>query len=137
MQMLLHKLILCKSIASYIAVAILLFLRAEISLGRSQQDSLLPSLHNRAYPLTQSNPNESISLSEQAAKIDLQNVTVRRQLGYLYESQGKHDEALKQLYVAENINSSDTIKLQIGYILAAMNQIDDANQVFDKLLFTL
>ncbi|MBI4548618.1 MAG: tetratricopeptide repeat protein [Ignavibacteriae bacterium] len=87
----------------------------------------------RAYSILQSNPSEATRLFERAVALDPSNELARRQLGYLYISQGKHEQALDQFNAAQQVKPSDTTKLQIAYILNSLDRRDEASQIFQEL----
>src|SRR5580765_413067 len=78
-------------------------------------------LMNRAYQIQSTNPNEAARLLKQVFEKDPSNISARRQLGYLYLNQSDYEGALEQFQASEKIHSSDTIKLQIAYILGSLH----------------
>src|ERR1041385_6548554 len=128
-----HNNTLMKFYTAFGVVVALGFLGIYTSQGQVNQENSVESLLSKAYSLLSSDPQEATTLFERAEMMDPSNVTVRRQLGYLYESQGKHTEALNEFYAAEGLKSSDTIKLQIAYALLSLNRVEDANRTFDEL----
>ena len=72
-------------------------------------------------------------LPRRVIAIDPSNIAARRQLGYLYLSQDKSEGALEQFQASEKIRGSDTIKLQIAYILGSLHRQNEANDVFRGL----
>ncbi|HTK81299.1 MAG TPA: tetratricopeptide repeat protein [Bacteroidota bacterium] len=90
-------------------------------------------LMNRAYQIQSSNPDEAARLLKQAIEKDPSSIAARRQLGYLYLNRSDYDGALEQFQASEKIHSSDTIKLQIAYILGSLHRRDDEKQVLTEL----
>jgi hypothetical protein len=97
------------------------------------QDSSAANLMNRAYELSSTHPDEAAKLLTQAIAIEPSNITARRQLGYLYLSQQKSEAALEQFQASEKIRPSDTIKLQIVYILGSLRRQSEANEILRGL----
>ncbi len=116
---------------------LLAFLVCFISIYRAypqeNSDTSLTALTERAYSLISSNPRESITLFRKAIERDPSNIQLKRQIGYLYLSQQKNENALEQFEASEKIRSSDTVKLQIAYIFAEMQQRNDALDMFNDL----
>jgi tetratricopeptide (TPR) repeat protein len=88
---------------------------------------------NRAYELITTDPGQAARLFEQASVLDPSNVAIKKQLGYLYLSQQKNEEALEQFSASEKIQPSDTIKLQRAYILSSLRKPEEAKTLFSEL----
>ena len=101
--------------------------------AQAQEDNSVASLLNRAYTLLQTDPQQATKLFEEARDKEPENINTHRQLGYLYQSQTKYEDALNEFRKSEDLRSSDTIKLQIGYVLVAMNKFDNANEMFSDV----
>lgn len=86
----------------------------------------LATLLNEAYDIMQTNPDRAAQLFEQALKISPNDLILHRQLGYLYSENNKLEQALKEFEKAEAIQPSDTIKLQMAFILVSLGREDDA-----------
>lgn len=104
---------------------------AAFSQGRP--DTLLPRLQAEAYAMLRTRPAEAAKLFERIAALDSSDVLTRRQLGYLYHSQQDYNRALAAFSSAEAIRSSDTVRLQMGYTLAALGRSAEADSVFRSL----
>src|SRR5262245_38148737 len=100
---------------------LLIFTLLAITSVRAQgTDTTVSSLMSRAYEVMNSNPSEAERLFNEVVVRDPQNVAARRELGYLALAEKNNDEALAHFQESEKLLPSDTIKLQIGYILANM-----------------
>lgn len=103
------------------------------SLMAQESQADVPTLLNRAYEVLQSHPQEAIPLFERIVALDSSNLLARRQLGYLYQSTQKNALALEQFQASENIRSSDSIKLQIAYLLISLHRTDEGRKIFSGL----
>src|SRR5689334_8581847 len=96
-----------------------LLVAASVQFAAAQETSA--DLMNRAYEFRTSNYGEAVRLLKQAIEKDPSNIDARRQLGYLYLTISDNEDALRQFEASEKIHSSDTIKLQIAYILGSLH----------------
>jgi hypothetical protein len=122
---------------SMLLAAVLTFSLTVFSKAQVQpvvKDTSVALVLARAYSLQQVNPNEAARYFEQAITLDSTNIQTRRDLGYLYISLRKMEQSLEQFQAAERLKSSDTIKLQIAYILAGLNRNAAAEIVFHELV---
>ncbi len=117
---------------SLIIVLSLYVLSVKPALSQTPVDSVA-SLLSKAYALIPTDPQGAVAILERAKSIDPRNVSVRRQLAYLYEADGDHAKALGEFTDAQSLQPSDTVKLQIGYILLGMKRTEEANDVFEAL----
>ena len=101
--------------------------------AQASSDTSVTRILNTAYSLIHSNPSEAIKLFEESVALDPTNVASHRQLGYLYNSEGKSEMALQQFRAAEKIQSSDAIKLQIAYVLLSQGNQNEADIILDEL----
>jgi tetratricopeptide (TPR) repeat protein len=103
----------------------------------SAQDKIEEDFANiltKAYGAITTNPQEAISLFEQAVKIQPSNIAIQKQLGYLYIQQSQTEKALEKFLFIENAAPSDTNKLQIAYLFNSLNRNDEALTYFRKCL---
>ncbi|MBI5477049.1 MAG: tetratricopeptide repeat protein [Ignavibacteriales bacterium] len=103
-----------------------------IAFAQEASDSLTVIL-NQAYDLMQSNPDQAQHLFERAVQIAPNDVSLRRQLGYFYNERNQLEKSLQQFEEAEKIQPSDTIKLQMAFILVSLNREDNAVTVLREL----
>ncbi len=109
-----------------------LFLIFNLSFSQNNQEKL-DSLLNKAYSIIDKNPQEAILLLKEAAHLAPDNISIQKQIGYLYINQNDNQNALKHFKLAEEISPSDTTKLQIAYILNALNRNDEAIEYFKQI----
>jgi tetratricopeptide (TPR) repeat protein len=118
-----------KSLKYLFLINTLLFLTISIchypAMAQVSADSLAILL-NEAYAIMQTNPDRSEQLFEQALKISPNDLALHRQLGYLYSEHNKSEQALIEFKHAEAIQPSDTIKLQMAFILVSLGREDEA-----------
>lgn len=81
--------------------------------SQSHQDDK-SSILLRAYDLISTNPNEAIKLFELASQLDSSDSQIKKQLGYLYISEGQNEKAVENFKIADELSPSDTNKLQIA-----------------------
>lgn len=93
----------------------------------------LHSILTKAYEAINTNPQEAISLFQQASLIDPTNVQIKKQLGYLFIGQDKKSEAIEQFIAADQLIPSDTIKLQLAYLYNSLQRNDEALAYFRQL----
>lgn len=93
----------------------------------------LHSILTKAYEAINTNPQEAISLFQQASLIDPTNVQIKKQLGYLFLGQDKKSEAIEHFVAADQLAPSDTIKLQLAYLLNSLQRNDEAIVYFRQL----
>jgi hypothetical protein len=103
-----------------------------IAFAQEESDSLKIIL-NQAYDLMQSNPDQAQYLFEKAVQIAPNDVSLRRQLGYFYNEHNQLEKSLQQFEEAEKIQPSDTIKLQMAFILISLKKEDNAVTVLREL----
>jgi hypothetical protein len=100
---------------------------------QADADTSAPVLLLRAYEKLNSSPAEATPLFERAVVLDPSNILARRQLGYLYLSQQKNALSLEQFQASEQIHSSDSIKLQIAYLLISLGRVEEGRKAFAGL----
>lgn len=105
---------------------ILLLFFFSLSLFSQEKDENVNNILTKAYEAIATNPQEAIALFEQASKLQPSDVTIQKQLGYLYIQEGYSDKALEKFLAVENIAPTDTNKLQIAYLLNSLNRNDEA-----------
>jgi hypothetical protein len=115
------------------SAAFLLLIAAVPARGQSVRDTTLAEVLSRAYSMLKVNSPDAARLFEQALRIDPNNLLVRRQLGYLYQSQGRNDLAIGQFVAADTLSPSDTMKMQIAYCLKALKWGAEADAYFQTL----
>lgn len=101
--------------------------------SQSARDTSADAIVNRAFGFLNTNRQEARRLFERAVKIAPANLLARRQLGYLYLSESQHAKSLEQFQASEGIHSSDSIRLQIAYLLMSLQRVDDAKLIFEEL----
>ena len=104
------------------------------SYSQSTSDTSVIGILNQAYAKLQKEPTEALPLFEQAASMDLGNISIHNQLGYLYLSLNKTEESLRQFQVSDSLQPSDTTKLQIAYILISLNRNPEADKILLQLI---
>ncbi|MDI6803495.1 MAG: hypothetical protein QME58_06570 [Bacteroidota bacterium] len=114
-----------------LTLATLLFYPPSLYSQEATQDLYL--ILNKAYEAINTNPQEAISLFQQASLIDPTNVRIKKQLGYLFLEQDKKNEAIEQFVAADRLTPSDTIKLQLAYLYNSLQQNDEALVYFRQL----
>ncbi len=114
-------------------IFILILLLSSSIYAQSTHDSTAVEVLNRAYDLLNTNPTEAAKLFARVVEIQPSNIVARRQLGYLYLAQEKQELALEQFQASERLRSSDTISLQIAYLLVSLGRRDEANKIFHQL----
>jgi tetratricopeptide (TPR) repeat protein len=87
----------------------------------------------RAYDLISTNPNEAIKLFELASQLDSSDSQIKKQLGYLYISEGQNEKAVENFKIADELSPSDTNKLQIAYLLNLLKRNEEALTYFQQL----
>jgi hypothetical protein len=98
------------------------------------QDTSVTSLLNRAYAMIGTDRAGALRLFEEVKRLDPGNVQVRRQLGYLYEGQQENNLALDEFYASEGIQPSDTVKLQIAYLLMKLQRGEECKKICHGLM---
>ena len=101
--------------------------------AQGEGDTTVKLIVAQAYSILESNPTEATKLFERAVTMNPSHELARRQLGYLYLSQGKHEQALEQFNAAQQVRPSDTTQLQIAYVLNTLERKDEALQIFQEL----
>lgn len=116
--------------------AILLFSSFFISFysafAQTRADSV-SILVNEAYGILTTDTVKAIEMFEKAVGISPDDLLLHRQLGYIYEDQNQSAKALKHFEESERIQSSDTIRLQIAFILISIGRDDEAAQLLRGL----
>jgi tetratricopeptide (TPR) repeat protein len=80
-----------------------------------------------------SHPEAAPLLLEKAVRIDPKIELAHLDLGILYNSDGRHDEALRELKKAEELNPNDqTVHWRLARFYKAMGKKDEANAEFAK-----
>jgi hypothetical protein len=97
------------------------------------QQSQLYAQMTRGYAAVAENPAEAISIFEEIVRDHATNVQARRQLGSLYVSAGRTEEALEQFRASDTLCPSDTTKLQIAYLLTVLSRPAEARSTFAAL----
>ncbi len=124
----------------YIKTLVLYFFINILLLGTSvnvvktqtpQEDKNL--ILSRAYGLILSEPKEAIKLFEIVSGLDSLDTQIRKQLGYLYISDGQNEKAVENFKIADQLSPSDTNKLQIAYLLNLLKRDEEALTYFRQL----
>jgi tetratricopeptide (TPR) repeat protein len=105
---------------------VLLFVFFSVSLFSQENGEKVSNILTKAYEVIATNPQEAIALFEQASKLQPSDVTIQKQLGYLYIQEGNPDKALEKFIAVEKVAPTDTNKLQIAYLLNSLNRNDEA-----------
>lgn len=100
--------------------------------GQSMDTSAVMFI-NRAYELLGSNKIEATRLFHRALEIEPNNLLALRQLAYLSVSDKDRPRALELFQSSERVQSSDTIKLQIAYLLTDLGKKESAKSIFVQL----
>lgn len=114
-------------------VSVTIFLTSSSFLYSQDTTQYLHSLLTKAYEAISTNPDEAISLFQQASLIAPTEVQIKKQLGYLFLGQDKKSEAIEQFVAADKLTPSDTIKLQLAYLYNSLEQNDKALTYFRQL----
>ncbi|MDP2209561.1 MAG: hypothetical protein Q8K98_12445 [Bacteroidota bacterium] len=114
-------------------VSVTIFLNSSSSLYSQDTTQNLHSLLTKAYETISTNPQEAISLFQQASLIAPTDVQIKKQLGYLFLEQDKKSEAIEQFVAADQLAPSDTIKLQLAYLYNSLERNDEALAYFRQL----
>ena len=94
---------------------------------------ILDSLFHHGYTLLQTDPDRAATVFEQIVARDSANVTALRQLGSIYSGLGDRALALIAWQAAQRHLASDTIGLQIAYVLSSLGQHEEAARLFEDL----
>jgi len=126
------------SLYKALLISFILTLAASPS-GRSQagKDTCLSTILTHAYSALKQSPGEAERLFEVAVSMYPSDVNLRRQLGFIYNSEKKYGLSLMQFAASEMLRHSDTTKLQIAYILLSMDRRDEAGQILGELRSSL
>lgn len=122
-----------KSAFRIVFLCFAVFFGAKSCTAQTAADTSVSALLTRAYSLLSTDKQEAIGLFERAILKEPNNLLARRQLGYLYLSEYENAKSLEHFQAAERIQSSDTIKLQVAYILISLQRHDEAKSVFREL----
>lgn len=120
----------------YLPTFITLFIFLKIfnfALYSQETITQIDSLLNEAYKLIDSDPEEAISIFKKVDELSPDNVTIKKQLGYLFLNKNDFENSLQYFKSADNLFPSDTIKLQIAYILNNLNRNTEALEYFNIL----
>lgn len=104
-------------------------LQGQVGSGSENISALLANAYTK---LGERSP-DAIKLFEEVVRIDSTNILARRQLGSLYVTAGRTEDALSQFTIANTLLRSDTTDAQIGYLLASLGRTEEAQYRFDKL----
>lgn len=96
-------------------------------------EETISALLTRAYSALQTNAAGALPLFEQVVARDSTNLPARRQLGILYTTLGRYENALIQFDIAQRLSPSDTVGLQIAYLLNTLGRNQEAYRVFSGL----
>ncbi|MBU2636233.1 MAG: hypothetical protein KJ963_04000 [Bacteroidetes bacterium] len=100
--------------------------------SQSHQDDK-SSILLKAYDLISTNPKEAVKLFELASQLDSSDSQIKKQLGYLYISDGQNEKAVENFKIADELSPSDTNKLQIAYLLNLLKRNEEALIYFQQL----
>lgn len=99
----------------------------------SAQAEDVGTLLSSAYTKLSEHSPDALNLFEEVVRLDSMNILARRQLGSLYITAGRTEDALKQFVIANSQLRSDTTEAQIGYLLVSLGRTEEAQHVFDNL----
>ena len=120
-------------IALRLTVVSMVFLLSLSGTYAQESNESVAALLNRAYETLARNPHEALPLFEEAVKRDPSNLLAHKQLGTIYLSVSRKEDALQEFLAAQNISASDTTALQIAYLYDDLGRKEDAYNQF-KLL---
>ena len=96
-------------------------------------DTSVAALTSRGYSLLNIDPPAAESLFLYISHLDPMDVTVKRQLGYIYHQKSNYAKALEFFSDAESLCRSDTIALNIAYCLVSLNRPKEAEKILQRL----
>ncbi len=118
-----------------IAISLLL-LGIETRVSAQAPDTSTSGLMNRGFGLVNSDRSEAIKAFLRVTSRDSGNLLAQRQLGYLFLVERKDTAALSHFLSAERIQSSDTIRLQIAFVLSRLGRKAEAEELLAHLKYS-
>jgi tetratricopeptide (TPR) repeat protein len=97
------------------------------------QDARIPELFTRGYDTLQTNPAGAVPIFQEIIQLDSTNLLAQKQLGSLYLTLGRTEDALDRFVVANQLQQSDTTELQIAFLLNSLGRTWAAYRVFQAL----
>ena len=85
------------------------------------------------YALLPESTAQALGVFEEIVRLDSINVLAQRQLGSLYITAGRPEDALQHFVAADRLLPSDTTRLQIAYLLSLLNRHAKAYRTFSGL----
>lgn len=96
-------------------------------------DTSVAALASQAYSLLDEDPDAAELLFLYISHRNPEDVTIKRQLGYIYHQKNDYVKALDYFTAAESLSQSDTISLNIAYCLASLNRPAEAEKILNRL----
>jgi tetratricopeptide (TPR) repeat protein len=93
----------------------------------------IPQLFARGYEALKIGPREALPMFEEIVRRDPTNVTALRQLGSIYVNLEEKADALRMFEASEQIQPSDTTRLQLAYLHNALGNNSRALALFGML----
>lgn len=121
---------------SKILLLILTFVAWSYKLFPQIQQNESDSLLNAAYSLINSDTDEALKLFTKASLLEPNNILIKKQIGYLHLQKNEPIVALSYFEDIDKISPSDTIKLQIAYILNSLKRNNEALEYFKLIRFS-
>jgi len=96
-------------------------------------EDVISGLLARAYAALPDDKVAALQLFEQVIRHDSTNLLARKQLGLLYISFNRYEDALNEFVAVQRLSPSDTTELQIAYLLNTLGRNREAHSVFSRL----
>lgn len=96
-------------------------------------EDVISELLTRAYAALPNDQATALQLFEQVVRLDSTNLLARKQLGSLYISFNRYEDALNEFLAVQHLSPSDTADLQIAYLLNTLGRNREAHSAFSRL----
>ena len=94
----------------------------------------LDSLLNKGYAALHTGPSEALPFFQEAVRLDSTNLTAVRQLGFIYINLQRPEDALQCFRRVQRLAPSDTVQMQIAYLLSGLGRNAEACDMFSGLV---
>ena len=100
---------------------------------RADPDSLVTALLRSGYEALQRSPAEAMPYFEEALEQDPSNRTAQLQLGSIYLSLERPEDAIIRFEIAHHLRPSDTTALQVAYLASRLGMTLRSYEIFESL----